>query len=239
MSKRLFLVSVTIVIFLTSLYLSPTASAELTAGVQLGYGATTYSEILGDKSLKATEWSDRLWVNLAKDDLLFTLLYQGAHSLKGQGVNRTVAQVGANYLFLNEAALQVYGGLGYQFLNARVENANVEDAQKSTFTGHGFVGQVVLAIPVSEQVRTTATITGNPWMKWSFNQGDVTDHNLKMAPSFVYQLDLTYDFSEDLGAHLGLLGGSFKVPEFTFSGKAKGATKASFTGISLGVTHRF
>lgn len=239
MRKSFLLTSLSIMVFVSVLSLAPTASAELVAGVQLGYGSTTYSEILGGNLDRTTEWSDHIWAHLTHEDLLFTALYQGAHSFQGKGLNRTLAQVGANYLFLGEEALKVYGGLGYQFLNTRVENSEVEGGAKSAFIGHGFVGQVVLNIPISEVIRTTATVTGNPWMKWSFSKNSVTNSDIKFAPSFVYQLDLSYDFSEDLGAHLSLLGGSFSVPAFNHLNEAKGATKGSFTGINLGVTHRF
>jgi len=237
MPKRFWFVSLSIIIFLSAV-LTPTIFAEVVAGVQLGYGSTTYSKILGTEELKATEWTDRIWIQATHEDLLFTGLYQGAHSFKGQGLDRTLAQVGANYLFFNQDALQVYGGLGYQFLNTRIENSKVESGKKSTFSGHGFVGQAIVAIPVSDEIRTAVTITGNPWSKWSFKQGTTTEAGI-VGPSFVYQLDVTWDFSEDLGAHLGLLGGSFSIPSFTYGTDTKQATQGSFTGISLGVTHRF
>lgn len=238
MAKRFWLVSLSILMFLTA-FLAPTASAEMLIGAQLGYGSSSYPNILGSSVPKATEWTDKLWLKVTHDDLLFTGLYQGAHSFKGQGLNRTLAQVGANYQFFNESNLQAYGGLAYQFLNARITNNAVEGGAKSTFSGHGFAGQVVVDIPITDEIRTTATITGNPWTKWSFNKGSTTEAISKKGTAFVYQLDLIWDFSQELGAHLGLLGGSYSIPAFSYTDGSKEATKSLFTGVHLGVTHRF
>lgn len=211
------------------------ASAELIAGVQVGYGNTSYSKVLGSEIPSNTEWLSNVWTNYNYNDLLFSALYQGSLGLKGSKDSRNLVQVGAAYRLLEEDVMRVYGGLGYQFINNRFENAKVEGGKRSTLNGSGFVGQVAVDFPISEQFQAKATFTGNPWLKWTFNQDGVTTSNIKAGSSFVFHLDLIYDFSESLGVHLGVLGGTYGVPAFS----GKGATNASYKSINLGVTSRF
>lgn len=235
LKKHLGFTSLVLLVICTLLILPSTASAELLAGVQVGYGFTSYSKALGTKLDQNSEWTSGVWAKYRHEDLLFTGLYQGGLGLKGVNMGRHLAQIGANYRFLKEDLLQVYGGLGYQMTSTRFETPKVEGGKPSTLTGHGFAGQVVVDIAINEKIRTMATITGNPWLKWAFNQGGNTTSNIDSGSSFTYMLDILYDFSADFGLHLGLSGGSLRVPSFA----GKGETKGSYSGINLGVTRRF
>lgn len=222
------------ILALSLLGLTQPVSAELTARAQLGYGTASYEQVLGSESIEATDWSGRFSVSFAYEDLLFTGLYQYSHSLQEKNISRNLGQIGANYLFLEQEILRVYGGLGYQYLYNRFDHPSVEGGVPTSLSGRGFVGQAVVQIAIDDSIHTTATVTGSPWLKWTFHQ-DLTTDSIDPGPSFTYQLDLSYDFSDDLGLQLGLLGGTFKVPAFD----EKGATKAGYTGIHLGVTKQF
>lgn len=231
MRKRFLLFGLPMLILASLLLLMPnTASAELTAGVQVGYGNTSHSKVLGEEGLKNTEWSSGLWANYDHEDLLFTGFYQGSLGL-GVNIGRHLAQVGANYRFFQEESLQVYGGLGYQFISTRFETGEINAGKPFTLTGHGFVGQLVVDIAISEQVHTRTTVIGNPWLRWSYNEGGVTNSNIDPGPSFAYKVDLAYKFSSDFDLHLALLGGSYKA--------AGGETRGSAASVNVGVIRRF
>lgn len=233
--RKPFLILGFTVLVLFTLIMPHTASAQLLAGAQVGYGSTDYQKVLGKEVPTNTEWSSTIWAKYHHNDLLFTGLYQGALGLKDSKENRNLVQVGAKYRVLQEEMMNVYGGLGYQFINNRFENPNIESGKRSTLNGNGFIGQVLVEFDISEQLQATASFTANPWLQWAFGQSGITDSNIKSGSSFVFQLDILYELNSDLGLYLGLLGGSYRVPEFA----TKGATQANYKNINLGVTHRF
>ena len=236
MRKRL----ITITLMLTSLALvAGTASAELLAGVQAGYGSTNYGKILGLNGLKGTEWLANIWVDYQHEDLLFNGSYQGALGLRDTDIGRHLAQVGANYRFFEDGPLQVYGGLGYHLISTRFEVPGYVDGDKFTLTGHGFSGQAVVDIEISPEFRTSATLALTPWVNWSFSHKGVTDSNIDSHSSFTAKLDLFYDFSEEFGLHLGISGGNYKVPEFSTKDGKQGETQATYSAINLGITRSF
>lgn len=239
MQRRIFILSL-VLVFTASLLLPVMVSAEVSAGIQVGYGNQSYGSVLGSKVEKNSEWTATLWGNIKHEDLLFTGLYQGGLGLKGVKINRNVAQVAANYRILDEDIFQIYGGLAYQYLNNSFENEQIEGKVPSSLTGHGFAGQVIVDFAITEEIQATANITGSPWNKWSFSQSGITDKNLPSGSIFSYKFDVVYEFDNRLGVQLGISGGSYSAP--AFSNKSfpdKGKTSASYRGISLGVTQRF
>ncbi len=238
MRRRLLLSALPLLLCLL-LVLPQAVSAEVLAGVHLGYGRTNYSQVLGHKDLSNSEWSAGIWANYHHEELLFTALYHGSLGLQDFGANRHLAHVGANYRFLVEDILQVYGGLGYHLVSTRFETPEIDSGERHVLTGHGFTGQVVVDIALSEEFKTSATVVANPWAKWSHQADKVTDANIDSAPAFVYKIELNYDVSEDFGAHLSLLGNTYKVPAFTRSSGSIGETKSSSVSINLGVTRKF
>lgn len=235
MRRRLLVHALPIFILCWLLLIPQVASAELLAGAHLGYGRTTYSQVLGEKSVQNTEWSSGIWANYSQADLLFTGLYQGSLGLQEFKASRHLAHAGASYLFLAEDALQVYGGLGYQLVSTRFETPQVDSGERNTLTGHGFAGQVVVNIALNDQFRTAATIIASPWANWSHNVTNNTRHAIGSGSSFVYKLELFYDFSSDFGAQLSLLGNNYRVDDD--GGTAD--TKSSSASINLGATLRF
>ncbi len=211
---------------------SQSASAELLAGVQLGYGQTQYAKFLGENGESHTEWSSSLWARYPYEDLLFTASYQGSLGLQGFSSSRHLAHAGLSYLFLEEDILKVYGGLGYNLVSAGIPT---DDDKKHTFTGHGFTGQAVLDIAITDELWTSATVIAAPWAKWSHNVAETTNHNIDSSSAFAYKLELFYDFSEEFGAHLSLLGSTYKVPAYDDVGE----TRSSSVSINLGVTKHF
>ena len=216
-----------------------TASAQLLAGVHVGYGRTNYSQVLGEKNLTNTEWSSGVWANYRHEDLLFTGFYHGSLGLQDFKSSRHLAHIGASYRFLEEDMLQVYGGLGYQLLSTRFDTPQVDKGNVNTFTGHGFTGQVVVDIAITEELRTMATVVANPWVKWAHQTNNITDGNIDSGHAFLYKLELFYDFSTDFGAHLSVLGNTYRVPSFSRDTGDIGETKSSSVSVNLGVTRHF
>lgn len=212
--------------------------AQLNVKTQLGYG-TNHSSILGEKINQIPEWSTLVGGSYAYEDLLFTGMYHGAHGLKEGRLGRSTAQLSADYLAVNEEALRVYGGLGYQLLGIRIQHPDIEDNENLKFSGSGFVGQAVVKIDIAEHFKAQATITGTPWFKWSYTQDGYTTTNIDKGRSFNYQVDLVYDFNPEYGIQLGLMGGSYGIPKFEFKENLVEQTSASFTGINAGVVWRF
>lgn len=235
MNKDPIYITLAVLLCLAFFGLSGPAQAELVVGAQLGYGSMSYSKVLGFPSSKTGEWSGLLSANFEYEDLLFTGLYQYARGAEESKNSRNLAQVSANYRFLEQDILRVYGGVGYQFLDNRLKHPDLEGGERVGLTGHGFAAQAVVGIQINEQLRTAAVITGNPWLEWSFSTKDDIKLNVARGASFTYQLDLTYSFSQDLGLHLGLAGGNLKIPAFSDYGE----TKATYGGICLGVTKAF
>lgn len=211
-----------------------TVSAELVTGVQIGYGSTTYSKVLGEDGIKATEWLSNVGVEYTNKELLLTGSYQGALGLQDVNIGRHLAQVGANYRFLEDGPLKVYGGLGYQLLSTRFNLPEYEDGEKFSLTGHGFSAQAVVGIDIIPEFRASATLSLAPWMNWAYSSGGNSTSNINSSSAFNSKLDLVYDFSEEFGVQLSVSGGTYSVPEFT-----KGETRASYSAINLGVTRNF
>jgi len=234
MRKRYNLRGLPVLILGCLLLISQTASAELLAGVDLGYGRTSYAQVLGGGKLNNSEWSAGIWARYDYEDLLFTGLYHGSLGLRGVNTSRHLAHVGANYRFLEEDALQVFGGLGYSLVSIRFETPEVDSGQLNTLTGHGFTGQVVVDIAISDQVRTTATVAASPWARWSHRTEASTNHDVGSGSTFFYRLEVSYHLSDDFGAELSLLGNNFGV-----KGDAPVGTKGSSASVNLGVTRRF
>ena len=183
------------------------------------------------QDLSNSEWSKHLSTTITEE--LFTALYHG----NGLQISvRTVIWPMWPIKFLVEDILQVYGGLGYHLVSTRLETPEIDSGERHVLTGHGFTGQVVVDIALSEEFKTSATVVANPWAKWSHQADKVTDANIDSAPAFVYKIELNYDVSEDFGAHLSLLGNTYKVPAFTRSSGSIGETKSSSVSINLGVT---
>jgi hypothetical protein len=212
--------------------LTQSASAELLAGVQLGYGQARYSQILGEKGTSSTEWSSSLWARYPYEDVLISALYQGSLGLQGFSSSRHLAHAGVSYLFLEEDMLKVYGGIGYNLVSAKLP---VTGDEHNTFTGHGFTGQVVMDIEITDELWTSATVIANPWAKWSHTLPGPTKHVDASGSAFAYKLELNYDFSEEFSAHLSLLGNTFSVPKYEDTGQTKGSS----VSINLGVTREF
>lgn len=212
------------------------ASAELLAGVQVGYGSTNYGKILDQSGLRATEWLSNLSVDWRHDDLLFTGSYQGALALKDTDISRHQAQVGVSYRFLQDGPLQIYGGLGYQLLTSSFKLDNYAGGEKFSLTGHGFAGQAVVDIEIAPELRANATLALVPWGNWSHSQAKHTVGSDYSGSIFTGKLNLLYDFSEEFGLQLSITGGSFQTPEFD---NDKGKTSATFSAINLGVTRQF
>jgi hypothetical protein len=217
------------------LLLSQGASAQLQAGVHLGYGRNSYSSILGEKNVAHTEWSSGVWADYYHEDLLLTGFYQGSLGLKDFKSSRHLGHIGAAYRFLEDDMLQVYGGLGYQLLSTGLNAPQIDEGKVNTFTGHGFSGQVVVGIDISDEFRTIAMVAASPWARWSHQADNVTDANIKAGHSFLYKLELYYDFSEEFGAHFSILGNTYRVPEF----KEISETRSSSVSFNLGVTRHF
>jgi hypothetical protein len=209
------------------------------AGVHLGYGRTNYSQVLGDKNVSSTEWSSGLWASYNHEDLLFTGVYQASLGLKEFDASRHLGHVGVSYRFLEEDMLTVYGGLGYQLVSARFETPQVDAGQRHSLTGHGFAGQVVVDIAITDEFRTTAMVAANPWTRWSHTFNKNTDSNIDSGNAFIYRLELNYDFSTEFGAHLSVLGNTYSVPAFSRNQETIGETKSSSASINLGVTRHF
>lgn len=240
MLKRFFVPALPMLVLCCLLLLPHVASAELVAGVHLGYGRTNYSQVLGQKGVTNTEWSTGLSAKYDHNDLLFTALYQTSLGLKDFDTSRHLGHVGVSYRFLEEDVLTVYGGLGYQLVSTRFETPQVDDGERHNLLGHGFAGQVVVNIDVSEEFKTTAMIAANPWTRWSHTYNNKnTEANIDSGNAFIYRLEVMYDFSEELGAHLSVLGNTYSVPSFSRDGLPNGETKSSSTSVNLGVTRRF
>lgn len=219
--------------------LAPAAAAQLAAGVQLSYGWTTYTEVLGSKEgAKASGLLNSVWAVYDYEDLRFTGAYQGTFGLGNQGLSRHLGQVAANYRVLAEGPMQVYAGLGYHFLTASFDAKLGGQPKDFSFAGHGFAGQVAVDIELTPELHTSAIITASPWVNWSYRtSGNST--KVDSRSSFSAKLDLVYDFSDQLSVQLGLVGGSHNMPGFTYEGEKLGGTRGSYSAISLGVTQRF
>ena len=234
MRKRSWLRGLPILVLCCLLLIPHSASAELLAGVHLGYGRTTYSQVLGGKGLKNSEWSAGIWANYHHEELLFTGLYHGSLGLEGAEISRHLAHVGANYRFLEQDALQVYGGLGYQLVSTRFQTPEIHSGDRNTLTGHGFAGQVVVDIGITEEVHTSAMVMASPWATWSHGTDTSTDHDIGSGSAFLYRLEVSYEFSTDFGAHLSLVGNNFSI-----QGDSSINTRSNSASINLGVTRRF
>lgn len=209
------------------------ASAQLLAGAQLGYGKVNLKEILGDqKGLQTNQWSTTAWAHYDHEDLRFTGLYQGSTAFSQSQANQHLAQAAANFRFMEEGPMQIYGGLGYQFLSTSLPHPTQEG--KFSFTGHGFVGQVILDLEILPELRSIISVTTNPWMTWTYGKGGSTQSVGRSSTTFNAKLDLFYDLNEELGVQVGLSAGSYKVPEF-----AGGETRGAYSALNVGVTHRF
>jgi hypothetical protein len=239
MRERFLLHALPILILCCLLLVPHAASAELLAGVHLGYGRTNYSQVLGHKNITNSEWSSGLWASYDQEDLLFTGVYQASLGLQDFAASRHLAHVGVSYRFLEEDLLTVYGGLGYQLVSTRLETPQVDAGQLHSFTGHGFAGQVVVDIAITEDFRTTALVAANPWTSWSHTSNKVTDANIDSGNAFIYRLGLNYDFSEDLGAQLSVLGNTYSIPTFSRNDLPLEETRSSSVSVNLGVTRRF
>lgn len=215
------------------------AAAQIEAGIQLSYGRTTYDQILGVKdAVRASQFMNNVWARYDWEDLRFTGVYQGTFGLGTSDIGRHLGQVAANYRFLEEGPMQVYAGLGYHFITNRFKAGLGNQPTSFNLTGHGFAGQVLVDIELNSKLHTTAAVTAAPWVSWSFSDGKTTSKAGSRA-SFNAKLDVTYSFSDTLSVQVGLVGGSYSVPEFKHEGKTLGVTHGTFAGISAGVTQRF
>lgn len=229
--RQRFTVTLSMLLIICLLSAAQAAAADLQAGVQLSYGSTNFSKLLGTDTLKAAQLLSNVWARYDHEDLRFTGLYQGSTGLGSKAMGRHLGQVAANYRFLKEGPMQIYGGIGYHFLSTSVHDQN----RSFSLTGHGFAGQVVVDIELAPQFSATAALTTSPWVKWSYSSGGQQDNDIATRSSFNAKIDFVYDSSEQLSVQVGLLGGTFRVPSFS----DKGETQASFTAINAGITQRF
>jgi len=207
-------------LLLLTLFTFP-ADAGFKLSPQLGFGVTSFRGALsGNENYRANEWLTRLTFTYEHKDLLFTGEYHSGNGLGEGRPGRVVAEIGANYLILQDDILRVYGGIGYQHLKVAPPHANL------SLTGGDFVGQALVAIEILDELDATLTVKGSPWLKWPEAGG-------KKGGSFAYDLSLAYDFKEEYGLRLGLLGGRYQIP---LEGKS---TSAAFTGVNLGLIWRF
>ncbi|WP_461366077.1 hypothetical protein [Candidatus Darwinibacter acetoxidans] len=217
---------------------TPTASAQLLAGVQLSYGRANFEEVLGEEGAKTSQLLNTVWAHYDYEDLRFTGIYQGSLGLGGTSIGRHLGQVAANYRVLEEGPMQIYAGLGYHFTSTRFAKEMGGQENPFTLTGHGFAGQVVIDIEITEELRTSTTLTASPWVNWSFSSAGTT-RSIDASGSFNAKLDLVYDYSDQLSVQIGLLGGSYKVLGFTHNDNELGETRGVFAGFSAGITQRF
>lgn len=239
MRKRFLVHGLPILILCCLLLIPHTVSAELIAGVHLGYGRTNYPQVLGQNNVTNAEWSNGLWASYNHEDLLFTGVYQASLGLQDFDSSRHLAHLGVSYRLLVEDMLSVYGGLGYQLVSTRLETLQVDSGERHSLTGHGFAGQVVVDIALSDQLRTTAMVAANPWTQWSHTSSNISNANIESGNAFIYRLGLDYDFSEEFGAHVSVLGNTYSVPAFSHNDETIGRTKSSSASVNLGITRRF
>lgn len=230
--KKRYLIT-TLMVIACFLFLTLEANAKITGGVGLSYGTANH-KYLGVDLDSNKQWSSGLWANLTHEDLLITSLYQRIVALGDSKIETDLMQIAANYRFYNEEFMQIYGGLGYQLFNTKIKHSALDDHLFS-LTGHGFVGQVIMDIIITENLHAVTKITGNPWQSWFFSQDGYGTSNIDKSPAFSYGLGLHYDLVGDFAIDLGLLGGSYKVSSFD----DKGESRNSHTGITLSISRKF
>ncbi|NLJ80880.1 MAG: hypothetical protein GX335_07640 [Firmicutes bacterium] len=224
MRKQILVISLLLIFFVNW---GHPAAAQFKLGAQLGYGLAKYSKPAGDEEVISTdikEWTTYLAGNYTYNDLLLTGFYRSGQAWDGP-LKHSLAQICANYSILEEDLLQVYAGLGYQFLHARLEHPDPGSEGKFEPRSNSFLGQVIVAIDVMENLEAITTITAAPRLTWNLDTPNGAGN------SFNYSLDLIYDFKDEYGLRFGLMGGNYKIRDLKI--------KTSYTGANLGLTWHF
>lgn len=236
------------------LTLTAPSLAQFDLTIQLTYGGTNYSSLLeGGIKAQVSEWSGMALGTYTYNDLLFTALYQNANRINMQvvGANeanqsqhgRSLVNVGAHYRFLEEKPMTIYGGLGYELLWLNLKHQGIRDNRPLSLFGHGFSGQAVVKFELTEKFTADATLTAAPWLKWEYTEQSHPEKPIG-GSAYNYQLGLAYDLSEEYAVRLGVFGGSYGVDKFKFRTTDSvtidlEATKAGYSGVSVGVTWHF
>lgn len=238
--RKGYLLSALTLLLIALVTLTQAAEAQLKAGVQLGFGNASYSQILKNNAgAKSAQLVNSVGVQYDHEDLRFTVFYQGTLPLGSKSISRHGGQASANFRVFEEGPMQVYAGLGYHLAYLNFQGSLGQLDKPFSFTGHGFAGQVLVDIELSPGLRTSAIVSISPWMKWAFRNDKESTSKIDSRAAFSAKLDFVYDFSEQMSLQVGIAGGGHKVPAFEFGGETLGETKGSFSTISVGVTQRF
>lgn len=242
------------------LSLAAVGSAQIDVKTQLGYGGTSYGKILDAKNAKTTEWSAVALGTYAHDDLLFSASFTSSNSLNvsvtadgeeepqensQKGIHRrSNLQFGANYLFLKDTGLKLYGGLGYSMTWVTLKDQDLRDNTQLSLGGKGFAGQAIAQFTLGDKFTADAYLSAAPWYSWEYTEKDDSRKNIG-GSHYHYQLGFEYLFAEDYSIRLGMQGGAYSLDKFRFSSSEPEETielpetSSSYSGVIVGVTWHF
>lgn len=231
------------------LTLSAPSLAQFDLKTQLTYGGTNYSYLLKEEqSGNTTEWSIMALGTYTYQDLLFNVSYQHGKELNmkvGPDADETAQhqrshlQLGANYHFLEETGMDVYGGLGYSLMWLNMQHPEIRNGNAVSFAGHGFAAQAVVQFELADKFTADAFLTAAPWFKWRYTEASNSTEQIG-GSVYNYQLGLEYEVAPEYSVRLGIFGGSYRIDDFTFLQTEKiGPTRAGNSGVTVGVTWHF
>lgn len=238
------------------LTLSAPSLAQFDLKTQLTYGGTNYSDLLKeDQSGNTTEWSIMALGTYTYQDLLFNVSYQHGKELNmkvgpdddatAYQHQRSHLQLGANYHFLEETGMDVYGGLGYSLMWLNMQHPKIRVGNAVSFAGHGFAAQAVVQFELADKFTADAFLTAAPWFVWRYTEASkenaTTDSTEQIGGSvYNYQLGLEYEVAPEYSVRLGIFGGSYRIDDFKFLQTQEiGPTRAGNSGVTVGVTWHF
>lgn len=238
----------TVILILTAGTVSAQNNYGITFGADLQLTTFTFDNLF-DKTKQINLWQLMISGKIEPAEDLMMLVDHGfgyATKLNNsdfeneKSMRNYLTQVSLLYQFYNDANLEIYGGLGYNFVQNYISSLIYHDdeLQKNVqLYGSGFMAASQVNFNVIDNLMIKANINAAPWYRWDYRTGGtITETG---GSTYLYRLTAEYDLNPDWIVKVGYGGTRSTMKEFEFNDYQVPKTTSTQGGLQVGVTYKF
>ncbi|MFB5067618.1 MAG: hypothetical protein ACE3NC_10630 [Candidatus Wallacebacter cryptica] len=158
-----------------------------------------------------------------------------------ESITNNVTKAVLMYQFYNDTNLQIYGGLGYNFVRYNFHNLIYHDdalKKNAKLDGSGFLAASQVNFIVADNLTIKANIEAAPFYTWVYEATESGD-DIKRGSAYFYRLTAEYDINHAWSAKIGYSGSRSNTSEFTLNDYTVPEITFTQGGLQVGATYKF